>query len=222
MQNTVITALKNIPLFAPLAEDALLALSSKAKVVQFPKNTIIIHQGDVSHSLHIVLSGKVRVFISDEDKELILQTQEAGSYFGELALLTNEPRSASVKALEKTSCAVLAKSDFTPWLAQHPEVASILLETLAEKVRQLTEEMQAMALTDVYQRLVRKLKQLAREDNGILVIDDVPPQEALASMIGAGREMVNKLMRQLVFGGYIVVENKTYKIVKKLPRKFGP
>ena len=222
MQQDVFLGLKKIPLFMSLTDEVLLALSCKARPVQFPKNSIIMHQGEISQSLHIILSGKVRVYISDEDKELFLQTQDLGSYYGELALFTNEPRSASVKALEKTVCAVIAKSDFIFWISQYPEVATILLGALAEKVIQLTEEIQAMALTGVYQRLVRKLKQLAHEEEGVLVIHNMPPQEELANMIGSGREMVNKVIRQLVFGGYILITNKTCKIIKKLPKKYGP
>jgi CRP/FNR family transcriptional regulator, cyclic AMP receptor protein len=222
MQQDIFLGLKKIPLFTALSDEVLKALCSKARPVQFPKNSIIMHQGEISQSLHIILSGKVRVYISDEDKELILQTQETGSYYGELALFTNEPRSASIKTLEKTICAVIAKSDFMFWIQQYPEVATILLAALAEKVMLLTEDIQAMALTGVYQRLVRKLKQLAHEEEGVLVINNVPSQEELANMIGAGREMVNKVIRQLVFGGYILFTNKTCKIIKKFPKKYGP
>jgi CRP-like cAMP-binding protein len=75
-------------------------------------------------------------------------------------------------------------------MRNYPEVATFLLRAMVEKVLQLTDEVQAMALSDVYQRLVRKLKQLAHDENGVLVIENIKSQEELANMIGAGREMV--------------------------------
>ncbi len=222
MQQDVFLGLKKIPFFAALTDDVLSALSSKARTINFPKNAVILRQGELSHSLHIILSGKVRIYVSDEENDFVLQTQESGSYFGELALLTDAPRSASILALEKTTCAVIIQSDFTAWMYQYPEVMPILLKAMAEKVLQLTDEVQAMALSGVYQRLVRKLKQLGRDEGGVLVIDNIKSQEELANMIGAGREMVCKLLRQLVFGGYLLIEDKSYKIVKKLPKKYGP
>jgi CRP/FNR family transcriptional regulator, cyclic AMP receptor protein len=113
MQQDVFLSLKKIPFFSPLTENVLFALADKARTVQFPKNAIILHQGELSHSLHIILSGKVRVYVSNEENEFVLQTQEASSYFGELALLTNAPRSASIMAMEKTACAVITQADFT-------------------------------------------------------------------------------------------------------------
>lgn len=222
MRQDVFLNLKKIPFFNSLPDEVLLALSEKARSAHFPKNAIILNQGDLSHSLHIILSGKVRVYVSDEENEFVLQFQEAGSCFGELALLTDSPRSASIMALEKTLCAVITQVDFMIWLKLYPEAASILLRVMAEKVLQLTDEVQAMALNSVYQRLVRKLKQLSIEKDGFLVIENIKSQEELANMIGTGREMVSKLLRQLVFGGYVRVEDKSYIILKKLPKKYGP
>lgn len=222
MRQEVFYNLKKIPFFNALTDEVLLTLSEKVRSAQFPKNAIILHQGDPSHSLHIILAGKVRVYVSDEENEFVLQIQEAGSYFGELALLTDAPRSASIMALERTSCAVITQDDFMVWLKNYPETTIILLRVMAEKVLQLTDEVQAMALNSVYQRLVRKLKQLAEEKNGFLVVENIKSQEELANMIGTGREMVSKLLRQLVFGGYIKMEDKSYIILKKLPRKYGP
>lgn len=178
MQHNVYLSLKNIPYFAPLTDNVLLELSGKARPVKFPKNTIILRQGDSSHSLHIILSGKVRVYVSDEEHDFVLQTQGSGSYFGELALITDAPRSASIMALEKTVCAIITQSDFMLWLNQHTEiVAAVLLRAMAEKVQQLTDEIQAMALSDVYQRLTRKLKHLGYDDGDVLVIENINPRK---------------------------------------------
>lgn len=218
MQQEVLTGLKNIPFLSQLSDQALITLAEKAKSAKYPKQTMIINEGDETSSLYIMLSGKVRVFSSDDkSKEVTLLIQEPGSYFGEIALLTNEPRSASVVALEKTACAVISKNDFINWLMNHPDVAIDLLRILSEKVRQLTDKLREMALSNVYERTVKALQELAVVEGNVSVIHDRPTQQELASMVGASREMINKVMHELTKGGYVVIENKTLIINKKLP-----
>lgn len=218
MQQEVFAGLKKIPFLSNLADDMLVALADRAKPIKFQKQATIIMEGDTTSSLYIILSGKVRIFGSDDkSKELTLMIQEAGSYFGEIALLTDEPRSASVAALENTTCAVISKSDFINWLTHHPEVAITLLGVLSNKIRQLTEKVKQMALSNVYERIVIALQEMAVVDGDVRVIHHRPSQEDLAKMIGSSREMVNKVMQELTKGGYIIVREKDLIINKKLP-----
>jgi len=221
VQQDVFIGLKKIPFFSGLDDEVLQSLAAKAKPTKFVKQANIITEGDETRSLYIILSGKVRVFASDEkSKEVTLLIQEPGSYFGELSLLTDEPRSASVVALEKTVCAVIAKTDFLQWLKLNPEVSLNLLSVLSEKIRYLTKKIKQMALSNVYERVIFTLKSLAHEDNGIQIITNRPTQQDLASMVGSSREMVNKVMIELTKGGYIVLEEKSLRIVKKLPNSW--
>jgi CRP/FNR family transcriptional regulator, cyclic AMP receptor protein len=218
MQQEVFLNLKKIPLLSKLPDEALNALAAKAKSVKFPKQAIIITEGDETSSLYIILSGKVRVFSSDEkSKEVTLIIQESGSYFGELALLGDEPRSASVEALEKTACGIISKDDFKYWLASHPDVAIGLLRVLAKKIRQLTEKVKQMALSNVYERTIKVLQDMATQEGDIFVIHNRPTQQELANMVGSSREMINKIMKELTKGGYMVIKDKTLRIEKKLP-----
>jgi len=160
----------------------------------------------------------VRVFSSDEQgKEVTLLTQTSISYFGELALLSDEPRSASIITLEKTCCAIIAQTDFRRWLLRHPEVAYGLIQDLAGTVRRLTDKVKQLALSNVYERTTQTLQQMAVMENNILLIKNKPTQQELANMVGASREMVNKIMKELSKGGYIVIENKTLRIERKFP-----
>lgn len=175
-------------------------------------------EGDETSSLYIILSGKVRVFSSDDkSKEVTLLIQEPGSYFGEIALLSDEPRSASVVTLESTVCAMISKSDFINWLMIHPDVAISLLGVLSEKIRQLTDKVRVMALSNVYERAVKTLQAMAVVEGNISIIHNRPTQQELASMVGASREMINKIMHELTKGGYVTIEEKTLIINKKLP-----
>jgi CRP/FNR family transcriptional regulator, cyclic AMP receptor protein len=218
VQQEVFTGLKKIPFLSKLSDDMLIKLAERAKPIKFQKQSTIIMEGDTTSSLYIILSGKVRIFGSDDkSKELTLMIQEAGSYFGEIALLTDEPRSASVVALENTTCAVISKTDFINWLMQHPEVAIMLLGVLSNKIRQLTEKAKQMALSNVYERIIIALQEMAEVDGEVRVIHNKPSQEDLAKMIGSSREMVNKVMQELIKGGYVTIREKDLIINKKLP-----
>ncbi len=218
MQQEVLAGLKKIPFLSKLPDEILLTLVEKAKPAKHPKQATIIMEGDETSSLYIILSGKVRVFSSDDkSKEVTLLVQEAGSYFGEIALLSEEPRSASVATLEPTVCAVISKSDFIHWLRSHPDVAIDLLGVLSEKVRQLTDRVRMMALSNVYERTIKVLLAMAVVEGNVSVIQNRPTQQELAEMVGASREMINKIMQELTKGGYITIEGKTMVIQKKPP-----
>lgn len=218
MQQTVFLGLKTIPFFSGLSDTAIQDLAKSASTAVFDKNITILTEGEETTSLYIVLTGKVKVFTSyTAGKDVTLLTQAAGSYFGELALLTNEPRSASVVALEQATCAIVSKNDFMAWLAVHPEVAIDLLGVLSEKVRYLTEKIKKLALSNVYERMIHVLKESARQEDGILIIDKKPTVQALADKVGASEEMINKAMKELTRLGYIVPVNKALHIVKSIP-----
>jgi CRP/FNR family transcriptional regulator, cyclic AMP receptor protein len=218
VQQDVFLGLKKIPFFSSLPDEALNALALNAKIAQYSKYATIITEGDETTSLYILLSGKVRIFTSYADgKEVTLLTQQAGSYFGELALLTNEPRSASVVTLEKSICGVISKHDFIAWLSLHPEVAIDLLGVLSEKVKYLTEKIKQLALSNVYERTITVLKDMADKEGDIFVIRNKPTQQELATMVGASREMINRVMKELTSAGYVVFEKKSLRIGAHLP-----
>jgi CRP/FNR family transcriptional regulator, cyclic AMP receptor protein len=218
VQQEVLAGLKKIPFLSKLSDEVLLTLAEKAKSSKFPKHATVLMEGDESSSLYIILSGKVRVFSSDDkSKEVTLLVQEPGSYFGEIALLSEEPRSASVATLEATTCAVVSKSDFINWLMCHPNVAIDLLGVLSEKIRHLTEKVRLMALSNVYERTVKALQAMAVVEGNATVIHNRPTQQELASMVGASREMINKIMHELTKGGYVTIEDRVMIINKKLP-----
>ncbi len=218
MQQTVSQALRQITIFSHLSDQALESLASHATIKTFPKNAIIINEGDETGSFHIILSGKVRVYVSDEfGKELTLSLDSSGKYFGELALLDDEPRSASVITAEKSTCGLISKVEFKAWLSKNPDAPFSLIKGLSNKVRTLTDKVRSLALSDVYGRLIIELQNMAEEKDGTRVINDKPTQQDLANMIGASREMVSKIFKELIKGGYITIDGKSLFINKKFP-----
>jgi CRP/FNR family transcriptional regulator, cyclic AMP receptor protein len=208
----------NIPLFEGLPEDDLRAISQHAITKTFPKNTVVIHEGDVSDSLYVIIAGRVKVFLSDEEgKEVILNTQGTGEYFGELALIDEAPRSASVMTLEDTKLSIISKRDFEACLARYPQIALQVIKGLTQRLRNLTENVKSLALMDVYGRVARTLLNLAVEQDGKLMVAQKLTQRDIANMIGASREMVSRILKDLAVGGYISVDKKHIVINEKLP-----
>lgn len=221
MQTELLSSLAGVSFLANQNLDTLKGLENKLKKVKFKKRSVIITEGDETNSLYFIFSGKVRVFCTDENsKDVTLAIQEAGSFFGELALLSDVPRSATVEALEPTLCGVVSKADFIEWFRLHPDVALDLLLDLTNTIRNLTDKVKQLALSNAYERTVKLLLELAKEENGEIVIHNKPTQEALASMVGTSRETVSRFISGLVEGGYLIIENKTIKILKKMPAKF--
>lgn len=211
--------LKNVALFSALNENVLEAIAQHAVNRTYPKNSVVINEGDNSDSLYIILSGKVKVYLSDENgKEIIIGIQQPGDYFGELALIDEEPRAASIMTLEKSSFSVISKGNFHQYLLGHPDAALMLLRDLAQRLRSDTGIVKSLALMDVYGRLAKTLIDLSNEtDDGKLVIEQKFTHQDLANMVGSSREMVSRILKDLSTGGYISVDHKVITINEKLP-----
>jgi CRP/FNR family cyclic AMP-dependent transcriptional regulator len=210
--------LENIPLFSVLAKEELDAISRLAVTRNYPKNSVIINEGDHTDSLYVILSGKVKIFLTDDhQKEVIVAIQREGDYFGELALLDEAPRSASVMTMEPCSLLIVSRNAFERHLASDPKLAISLMRGLATRLRATTENVKSLALLDVYGRIARTLLQFAKEEDGHHVIDDKLTHQDLANMVGASREMVSRIMKDLARGGYIKTEGKRITIKDKLP-----
>jgi CRP/FNR family cyclic AMP-dependent transcriptional regulator len=210
--------LDRISLFSDLDEAELATLSGRAVRRQFQRNTIILNEGDHSDSLYLILSGKVKVFLSDETgKEVILNVQGPGEYFGELALIDAGPRSASVITLEKTRVAILSKPDFEAFLEKHPEANLKIMRGLVKRLRALSEDVRSLALMDVYGRVARLLLQLAEEEEDRRIIKETLTQQDIASRVGSSREMVSRILKDLRTGGYIEVKDRRIILKEPLP-----
>ncbi len=205
-------------LYSPLKETTLRSIAEGGIVRTFPRNTVLIHEGDTGDSLYIVLSGKVKVYASNaQGREFVIAFHGPGEYVGEMAL-DGGVRSASVVTVEPTVCAVVHRAQFREFLLANPDFALHLIEKLIRRVRATTEDVKSLALTDVYGRLVRLLNALAMPaGDGTSVVPEKLTQQAIAERVGASRDMIGKLFKDLVAGGYLAIEDRTITILKKLP-----
>jgi CRP/FNR family transcriptional regulator, cyclic AMP receptor protein len=203
--------------FEGLDEGALQRLAPGGAVRTYARNVIVVSEGDATDSLYVVLSGRVKAFVSDDNgKEIIVNTIGAGDYFGEL-VLDGGARSASIMTLEASRFFVIPHRDVEALLATNPEFARNLMHKLIGKVRSLTARVLDLALKDVYGRLVKYLEESAVEEGGRRLVPDRLTQSEIAARIGGSREMVSRILRDLAAGGYVSVEAKRIILHRKLP-----
>jgi len=213
------TMLRSIPLFNALSDEDLRLVNDIAVEKQVPKNTIVITEKDLGDSLFAIVSGRVKVFIGDsEGRGIILKILGPGDFFGELALIDKQPRSASVSTLDNSVLKVLSHHAFEMALEKAPRIAVSVMIALAKRLRDADRKISTLALMDVYGRVSHTLLELAITNNGKLVVGEKLSQQDIANMVGASREMVNRILKDLSDRGYISVESKSITIHNnKLP-----
>ena len=215
------SVLKSVEIFSGLSDAELAALEESSIRRSYPKNTVIINENDVADSLYVIESGKVKVYCSDKNgKEFIMNTLAGGDYFGELALLDDDRRSAAVRTMEKADFCIIYKQDFNQVLDQHPNIAKTLIRNITRRVRALTEKVKSLALQDVYGRVTKVLNSLATERNDEFYVEEKLTQQDIADRVGASREMVARILKDLTIGGYISFENRHIVIHRRLPANY--
>ena len=201
----------------PLHDETLQNIAASGVIRTFPRHTVLINEGDVGDALYVVLAGRVKVFSSNEaGREFVIDFHGPGEYVGEMTL-DGAPRSASVVTVEPTTCAVVGRAQFRDFILAHPDFAMHLIERLIRRIRVTTGNLKSLALSDVYGRLVRLLNALVQDVEGKAVVPERLTQQEIADRVGASRDMIGKLMKDLVAGGYLAVEDRTITILKKLP-----
>ena len=199
--------LKQVPLFADLADEEVRELMTVARRRIFRAGEIIFHREDPGQVLYVIKEGKVKIcLISPDGQEMTLTILGKGEYFGEFALLDGLPRSTDAIASERVECYTLQRTDFHNSIMKNPKIAIQAMEVLSKRLRNTNQMVEDLIFLDVYGRVAKKLLELAdahgakAEDGGIRIEMRLTQQE-LASMVGASRESVNKVM------GYFTEKN---------------
>src|SRR3970282_2181132 len=205
MATMVSTAvLKAVPLFSSFPEDQLRMLATVVSRKSVSRSPTVMAGGDPTDTLYIVLSGRLKVMMSDaEGKEVILTILGPGEFFGEMGLIDDEPRSASVVAIEACELLYISKRDFKKSLAETCEMAMAVRRGLVRRLREADRKIGSLALLDVYGRVARLLLDMSEDVNGQKMVTKRLPKQDIAKMIGASREMVSRVMKDLQLGGYI-------------------
>ena len=209
--------LKTVPLFSSLSDEQLRVLQPCLQQRSYPRNSFILRAGEETDALYIILSGRVKVLIPDDQgREVILATLGPNEYFGEMGLLDEQPRSASVETLEACQMLRFSKSGFIGCLKDNFDLAMIIIKNLVKRLRAADRKIESLALIDVYGRVARLLLDQAEEIDGMWIVRSAPPKQEIARMIGASREMVSRVVKDLQLRGYIRAEKRKIFLLDKI------
>jgi CRP/FNR family cyclic AMP-dependent transcriptional regulator len=197
--------LKRVALFSGLTDSQIERLAAGSVRRSFPKGRTIVAEGEPSQSLYVLLSGRAKVQRSDtEGKEVILAVLGPGECFGEMSLIDDAPRSASVITIESCDFMSINKESFKSILQSSPEICMRIMKGLVKRLREADRKIETLALLDVYGRVARVLLDFSEQVGNDRVVRNKLPRQEIAKMIGASREMVSRVMKGLEMEGYIV------------------
>lgn len=203
-------------ILSSLREIELDTLFCNGQQESYEKNTIIIDEGDHSNSAYIINSGRVKVFLSDEQgKEIVLSELKAGEYFGEMALIDKNERSAGVMAMEYTKLTVISQKNFRECLQSNPDISERIMLGLVANLREANKKISSLVFMDAYGRVRNMLLELAEDQDGLLVVDEKPTHQHMANVVGASREMITRILKNMVAEGHISIEGKRILIKQK-------
>ncbi len=182
--------------------------------------TTVVSEGDVADAMYIIHTGELRAVVAgDGDRVVELNTLQAGEFFGEL-MLAGELRAASVQVTVRAQLTRVTRSEVERLLALRPDLAFPLIQSLVQRVRTLTRSVSRLASADVYTRLAGLFDALAVEHTGRRVVPGPLSQARMAERLGASKAMVNRLLQDLMRGGYIEVSREHIVLLRKLPAKW--
>jgi CRP/FNR family cyclic AMP-dependent transcriptional regulator len=199
--------LRRVPLFSLLTMAQAEVISGAVIKRRFKRGEALVEQGQKSDALFILLTGRARVMTSDSrGREVILATLSQGDYLGEMSIIDNEPHSATVRAEVQTDVLVLGRAEFARCLTENASMSLVVMRGLVKRLRHADRKIESLALLDVYGRVAHALLDFANPDaQGQLVIKEKISRQDLAKMVGASREMVSRVMKDLEERGFIEV-----------------
>jgi len=209
--------LKSVPMFGSFAPEQLRALATMVTRRSASRGTAVMREGDAVDCLYIVVFGRLKVMMGEVDgKETILSILGPGEFFGEMGLIDDNPRSASVIAIEPCELLAITKRAFRKCLVENSDLAMAVMRVLVRRLREADRKIGSLAMLDVYGRVARLLLDMSEVVDGRRVVIKRLAKQDIAKMIGASREMVHKVMKDLQVNGYIDVQGST--IVLREPK----
>jgi CRP/FNR family transcriptional regulator, cyclic AMP receptor protein len=205
--------LRTVPIFSELTDDDIASLSRLAARRRIPKDTVVFFENEEGDFFFMILEGRIKVTIlGDDGREVILSVLGAGDFFGEMALLDNEPRSATAIAIEETELLSLHRVDFQAVLTDNRSITVALIKSLTARLRRANHQISTLALLDVYGRVARVIAEMARDEgrrlrDGRIAFRRATHQE-IANRIGTTRETVTRMLKDLERQGLIHVEGR--------------
>ena len=215
--------IRRVPLFSMLTTSQAASVADAVVKRRFKRGEPIVEQGKKSDALSIILTGRARVITTDSrGREVILATMRPGDYVGEMSLIDDEPHSATVSAEIQTDTLVLSRVEFARCMPENDSMSYAVLRGLVKRLRHADRKIESLALMDVYGRVARALLESATVDGaGSAVIRDKVSRQDLAKMVGASREMVSRVMKDLEERGFIETREDGSLLVKDRLNSLG-
>jgi len=210
--------LKYVPIFTDLDQETLDKIAELGNFRKFEKDAVILLENETGSALFVIVNGKVKVSrTSDDEREVILTILSDSDFFGEMAILDGQNRSANVTAIEDTELFLIQRSDFLDLLYNHPEVSISLLQELTKRLRGADMKIKSLSLKDAEGKVATVILQLADDlgkiKQGVVEIDKLPFQQDLANMAGTSRETISRTLHTFAKKGLIELEGTKLRII---------
>ncbi|HSV58184.1 MAG TPA: Crp/Fnr family transcriptional regulator [Variovorax sp.] len=208
--------LRRVPLFSALTTGQSASIADAIVKKRFKRAEVIVEQGKKSDALYIILTGRARVMSTDSrGREVILATLQPGDYIGEMSLIDDEPHSATVRTEVQTDVLMLGREGFSRCLPENSSMSYNIMRGLVGRLRHADRKIESLALMDVYGRVARSLLEFAVDDGaGNKKIREKISRQDLAKMVGASREMVSRVMKDLEERGFVDTQPDGSMLVK--------
>jgi CRP/FNR family transcriptional regulator, cyclic AMP receptor protein len=208
--------IRRVPLFSLLTNEQATAIADSVVKRRFRRGEIIVEHGKKSNALFILLTGRARVLTSDSrGREVILAVLHPGNYVGEMSLIDNEPHSATVRAEVQTDMLILGRAEFARCLPENSSLSYAIMRGLVTRLRSADRQIESLALLDVYGRVARSLLDMAEDDGDIKIIRNKVSRQDMAKIVGASREMVSRVMKDLEDRGMVETQENGSVIIKE-------
>jgi CRP-like cAMP-binding protein len=207
-------AVQNLSIFNGVGDEALQELTSMARCHDYPKNNILFYQGDPPDSAFLVVSGRVKcTLMNEEGREVVLYVVRPGGLLGLIAALDGRPQPANAITAEPSRLARFSVADFAAWLEQQQMMQKVLLREMGRRVRDAYQKIGEHALMGVKERLLMALLDIAEregepEPEGEVIVFTRPTHQELANRIGSSREVVSRLLKELLESDLLHAEGR--------------
>jgi CRP-like cAMP-binding protein len=211
--------IRRVPLFSMLTNEQARAVADGVVKRRYRRGELVVEQGKKSNALFIMLNGRARVLTADSrGREVILAVLEAGDYVGEMSLIDNQPHSASVRCEVQCDMLILGRVEFARCLPENSSLSYAIMRGLVTRLRSADRQIESLALLDVYGRVARTLLDMAEDVDGEKIIRSKVSRQDMAKIVGASREMVSRVMKDLEERGVIeTLESGSVLLKNRLP-----
>jgi CRP-like cAMP-binding protein len=208
--------IRRVPIFSLLTNDQAQGIADAVVKRRYRRGELVVEHGKKSNALFILLTGRARVLTADSrGREVILAVLESGDYVGEMSLIDNEPHSATVRAEIQTDMLILGRPEFARCLPENSSLSYAIMRGLVARLRSADRQIESLALLDVYGRVARSLLDMADTIGEVKIIRNKVSRQDLAKVVGASREMVSRVMKDLEERGMIETQENGSVILKE-------